>query len=493
MSTRRQGGPTRPASARTPAQLAPALALALMLGAFAGKPAVAQEVPADTGIAPPRTPVRLSLQDVTRAAATTTPTAAIAALRAEEARGRLTQARSVFFPSFSGAASFVRRTQNLKSFGFNLPTTPGAPPIPTRIGPINIWDFRGQVTQGLLEPSGWLRASAARAQVAAASAEATTSGETAAAQAAGAYVTALHAQAAVGAREEDVRLAQELVHDAEAQFKAGVGTRLDVVRANTQEAQARGAVELARAQLTQAEIDLARTLGLRPGTRFALIDSLAPALGRSEASDSAGRALVTPAPAAGAASAGEAAAVALALARRPEIVAARAGVLAAGLASRAVKAQRLGRLELAADYGPNGPRREDMINTGQLALQYAIPFFDGFRIEGQVQEQEAQRREAEVRLADLREQVIGDVRGALAAVASGLAQQAIAAEQLTLAREELREARLRFTNGVSGNIDVITAQADVVRARTAVLDALAQTAGARVRLARAAGVTASLR
>src|SRR5512146_2056552 len=85
------------------------LVLALVLGSLWRTPSAAQQVPADTAVAPPQTPVRLSLQDVTRAAATTAPTAAIAALQAEEARGRLGQARSVFFPAFSGATSFVRR------------------------------------------------------------------------------------------------------------------------------------------------------------------------------------------------------------------------------------------------------------------------------------------------------------------------------------------------------------------------------------------------
>ena len=415
--------------------------------------------------------VRLSLGDAVTAASTKTPAVMIAALRAEEASGRLTQARSVFFPDLTGAASFVRRSMNPKTFGFSFP---GAS-LPPRIGPFNIWDLRPQLAQTVFDPSRWTRAGAARAQLTAATAEAGTAGQTAAAQAGSAYIGSLRARATLSAREEDVVLAQELIRDAQAQFRAGVGTRLDVVRASTQEAQARAAVVIARTAVTQADIALARALGLNPGTAFVPVDSLAPNLGRSAAPEDL------------------AAATTMGLSQRTELAAASASMAAARLASRAARMQRLGHLQLAGDYGLSGIKPADMITTGQLALQYAIPVFEGFGVEGQVHEQEAVRREAEVRLGDLRQQVAGEVASALAALASGRAQQTTAAEQLTLATEELREARLRYTNGLSGNIDVITAQTDLVRARTALIDALAQTAQARIQLARAVGVTATVR
>ncbi len=415
--------------------------------------------------------VRLSLGDAVTAASSKTPAVTIAGLRAEEARGRLTQARSVFFPDLNGSASFVRRSMNPKTFGFSFPGVS----LPTRIGPFNIWDFRPQVAQTVFDPAGWTRAGAARAQVSVATAEAGTAGQTAAAQAGGAYIALLRARATLTAREEDVRLAQELIRDAQAQFKAGVGTRLDVVRASTQEAQARAAVDIARTAVTQAGIALARALGVAPGTVFVPVDSLSPGLAGSAAPEE------------------PAAATAMALSQRPELAAAEASVTAARLARRATRMQRLGRLQLEGDYGLSGIKPTDMITTSQLAVSYSIPVFEGFAQEGQAQEQEALRREAEVRLGDLRQQVTGEVASAVAALVSGRAQQTTAAEQLALAGEELREARLRYTNGLSGNIDVITAQADLVRARTAFIDALAQTAQARVQLARAVGVTATVR
>jgi outer membrane protein TolC len=109
-----------------------------------------------------------------------------------------------------------------------------------------------------------------------------------------------------------------------------------------------------------------------------------------------------------------------------------------------------------------------------------------------LQEQEAQVRAAAVRLADLRHQIAADVESALADVASGEAQQNIAVEQVQLATEELREARLRFQNGIAGNIEVVNAQSDLSHARSALVEAQAHTAAARVRLARAVGVAPTL-
>src|SRR5512142_739524 len=108
------------------------LALLLLLA----KSADAQQSPAPgnpAATSPADTTVRLSLRDAVTAASTTTPAVTVAVLQEEEARGRVTQARSIFFPSLTGAASFVRRTENLKSFGFSFPLPPGSRPLPDLI------------------------------------------------------------------------------------------------------------------------------------------------------------------------------------------------------------------------------------------------------------------------------------------------------------------------------------------------------------------------
>ena len=81
---------------------------------------------------------------------------------------------------------------------------------------------------------------------------------------------------------------------------------------------------------------------------------------------------------------------------------------------------------------------------------------------------------------------------ALLDLASAQAQQAIAAERLRLAADEMAQARERFAAGVAGNIEVINAQASLLRARDTDIDARFAAATARVALARAAGLARTL-
>jgi len=81
---------------------------------------------------------------------------------------------------------------------------------------------------------------------------------------------------------------------------------------------------------------------------------------------------------------------------------------------------------------------------------------------------------------------------ALLDLRSAQAQQAVAAEQLRLAADELAQSRERFRAGVAGNIEIINAQSNLIRARDTDIDARFAAATARVSLARAAGVARTL-
>jgi outer membrane protein TolC len=232
---------------------------------------------------------------------------------------------------------------------------------------------------------------------------------------------------------------------------------------------------VAENQLQQAKLALTRAMGVTPTTAVAIEDALGPAT------------------ASAAVPADEAAALQAALANRPELRSAAAAERAARLQAGAVRAERLPRLDLAADYGLSGVNLTDAFPTYNLAVQVSVPVFDGFRREARQEQQQLAAAEARVRVADVRAQVQADVRSALLDVATGQDQQRIAAERLRLANEELSQAQERFANGLAGNIEVINAQQNLVRARDAVIDAQAASAAARVSLARATGTTLNLR
>ena len=413
-------------------------------------------------------PVRLSFADAVRLASGEVPVVALATLRTSEADARVRQARAALLPSASVGAFWLNRTFNSRSIGISFPG------FPELIGPFNNYDARIGASQALFDWSSVKHVRAAGAQADGSRAERGVTVETSVLTTAIAYVRAVRAQAVVGARQADSAIAAELVGLAEAQRAAGVSPAIDVTRARAQLARAEGLLLVAKNQLDRGRIDVTRALGLDPATPLSFSDSLAPSLGAADVSvqrDSA---------------------VGAALANRPELRAELARAAAARQTGSAIRAERLPRIELAGDYGVNGPTAPHSIATRDITLQVSVPILDGFRREARLDEQDAVVRESQVREADLRRQIAAEVDAALLDLGSAQAQQLVAREELRLAESELSQARERFKAGVAGNIDVITAQTGLIRARDTEIDARFAAASARVSLARAAGVAKTL-
>jgi outer membrane protein TolC len=413
-------------------------------------------------------PLRLSFAETVRRASGEAPAVELAGLRTEAAEARVRQARGALLPSLSFAAGWLNRDFNSKAQGISFPG------VPTIIGPFNAYDVRFRASQTLLDFSGFARVRAARAQVTGSTAEGGAVSEGAAAGAALAYLRVARAAAQVVARRADSAVAADLVGLAVAQKNAGVSAAIDVTRARSQLVTAAGALLVARNQLDRARIDLARALGLDPWTPIEITDTLTAALPVADVParpDSI---------------------VALALARRPDLTAELARGDAARTAKSAINAERLPRLDVAADYGVSGLTPSTSVDTRQIGVQLSIPILDGFRREGRAAEQSAVVRESEVRARDLRQQIAADVETALLDLASAEAQEVIAAERLRLAADEMSQARERFAAGVAGNIEVINAQTSLLRARDTDIDARFGAATARVALARAAGLARTL-
>ena len=429
---------------------------------------VAASVPLAAQTPAPITPLRLSFADAVRLASGEVPVVALATLRTDEADARVRQARAALLPSVSVGGFWLNRSFNSRSIGISFPG------IPELIGPFNNYDARFSATQTLFDWSSVRRVRAAGAQADGSRAERGVTVEGSVLTAAVAYVRAVRAQAVVAARQADSAIAAELVGLAEAQRAAGVSPAIDVTRARAQVATAQGLLLVAQNQLDRGRIDVTRALGLDPATPLTLTDSLAPSLGAADVPvqrDSS---------------------IAAALANRPDLRAEQARAAAARQTGSAIRAERLPRLEVAGDYGVNGNTVPTAIATRDVTLQVSVPILDGFRREARLDEQNAVVRESQVREADLRRQIAAEVDAALLDLASAEAQQAVAREQLRLAESEVSQSRERFKAGVAGNIDVITAQAGLIRARDTEIDARFAAATARISLARAAGVARTL-
>ncbi len=414
-------------------------------------------------------PQRLTLAGAVQQATQDAPGVQTAGYRVDAARARVGEARSSLLPNLSVAGAWYNRSATLASTGFSFPPNLGFS-LPALIGPYDNLDARVRLTQTLFDYSAWQHLQAERFQTAGSTADRTAAAQAAARTAALAYLGAVRAASLLAARQADAEIAAQLLSLAEAQLQAGVSAPLDVTRARTQLVAAQGALLVARNQRQKADIDLAMALGADPATTYLLADTLTGDLGASSAPTDT------------------AAALALGLERRPDLTAEAARGEHAHAEQRAIASERLPRVDLAADFGPNGKTVGTTLNTRAIAVQVTVPLLDGFRREARSDEQQAAARESGARAGDLRRQIAAQVRAALLDLGSGVEQHGVAGQRLALAVEELDEARERFASGVAGNIDVITAQASLNLARDAEIESRYVTAAARVSLAYAAGV-----
>jgi len=425
--------------------------------------------------APGDTATRLSLSDAVRAAASGTPAVKIAELRDEQAKARVGIARGPLLPGISGTASDFNRTFSLRAQGIALPAVPGQPTLPDPLGPFGQFDARVHVSQALVDISSIQKVKSANQGELQSRADHGTTSESSAQNTATAYLRALRAQELVAARQQDLQIANDLLDLANAQQSAGTAPSIDAIRARSQLAVSRSQLILARNLADQSQIDLARSLGLDPGTRFVLTDTLGVQTAMSDAPEVPSTAVGT------------------ALERRYELASEEARQGKARADASAISSERIPQLVALGDWGLSGQHTNDAVTTYEYGVALSWPLIDGGRRESRIGEQNAVIRESQVRERDLRDEIAADVRGALLDIASGREQQQVAGERLMLAGEELSQARERFVNGVAGNIEVIDAQSSLIRARDVDIEARFAVAAARVALARAVGVARTLR
>lgn len=410
----------------------------------------------------------LTLGDAARLGARQNASALEARARTAQANARITQSRSDLLPSISGYAEENGRSYNSATFGI---TFPGFDPNGSVIGPVNIFDVRGRISETFLDFGALQRLKGARTTARAFGATAANEAELSAQSAAIAYLRAQRADAQLSARVADSVLADSLLGIANEELRAGVGVALDVTRAKSQYATIHAQLIVARNERNRSRLDLLRALGEPLTATVSLADSLAGLVIRDTVID-------------------EAAAIDIAMRSRPDLRAADEQIRAVEQQVKSIRAERLPSLSAFGDFGYIGKNR--LLGTYDWGVQVAIPIFDGLRREGRIEETKALSNEIDVRRRDLRQQAAIEVRGALLDLASAREEADAVREALRLAQQEVAQAQERFRAGVAGNADVITASLSLNSARTQAVDALSSYQGAKVALARAVGSVTAL-
>ena len=363
-----------------------------------------------------------------------------------EMRAHSDETGARYRPSVEFKASQVRQTENLKAMGFDFVG------FPTMVGPFNTFDARVRLTQRVFDLSLLSNIDAAGHAVNAAQWHAQAIAQQVAGAAAFAYVEVQRSAQAVLAANSNLELSASLLRLAQDQHKTGLGTGVDVVRAENVHSRNTLAQRQAISAAREAETRLRRALGLPMSTLLLLSDPL--------------QAKEAPMP-------HLPLALEAALQHRPELEALQQ-VIAQRSSERGAAAANLPTVSLAGDVGPSGitPAHNDY-RTYSFGMQLSIPLLEGGAINARQDAAASRLRQAELELQDTNQQVEEDVRLALISLETSIDQVKTAATSLTLAERLLDQARDRFKTGVGDNLEVVDAQAMLAAARSTRIDALA--------------------
>ena len=422
-----------------------------------GAAATAQDVPAG--------PYRLTLEDAIHRGLQANLGVLVAETRTQEAVAAAERKQSLLLPRVEIQTPIAVQSRSLAAEGISINTP--LLHLPTVVGPFSTYDARAYADQPLVDLQLLHGLRSARQSTAASRDDYQDARDQVIRNVAALYLAAQSEFAEVVAAESRVDTAQALDKLAVEQRDAGVATGIDVLRAQVQLANERQALVQARNLARSSLLVLARNIGMSPGTAIELADPLTFHPAQSMDVES-----VLP----------------RALAARPDYQSLLRQRDALTEQQRATHARFLPKLTASGNYGGIG-RTLSTINateTAQLALSFTV--FDRDR-DGEALEIAAQIRRIERQLNDARLGVEQELRQALLDLDSAAEEVSVAGAGLDLARRELDLAQLRFREGVTNNIEVITAQDALSRAQQNSIVALTHHADARISLARALGNT----
>src|SRR6185436_1577600 len=406
-------------------------------------------------------PLRLSLSEAIRRALDEGTAARIATARIGEAEARALEARSVFQPQVSAGTLTANESLNLQTFGFQ--PAPGEPPV---VGPFNVVDAHLTVAMNVIDLAARRRWAAARAGVRVSEEERRRTENEVAAAVASLYVAVGRAGSRIDEIRANVDLFDKLRQVAIDQKQEGVGTRLDITRADIQLARQRQSLLVATNQRDLARLALLQAIGADLGTEVALTDDWSR--------------LDEPVP-------GLEQALAAARQERPELSLLAERLRAAGLAVEAARAEKLPTVAAQAQAVENGNRVSDLAWNRSFIATVNVPLFTGRRTEARIAEARSQQEQLLLEQHDTERQVEEEVRRALLLVENARSRVELAGQNVRLAEDELEQASDRFKAGVTSSIEVDNAQTSLATARELRIDALADEAQARFDLARATG------
>ncbi len=408
-------------------------------------------------------PARLSLQEAVAMALKNNLGVRVASTQVDEAAGTQVRRRAALEPRVTSNAVAKIQDINLHAMGFSFPGIQ----LPLTTGGFGTYDFRASAQQPVLDLQAYHSYQSSKRQQEAARLTYQDTRDLVVRQAAGLYLDAQAAAAEVEAAESRVTTSHALERLARDQHAAGLATRVDLLRAQVQLQRDQQTLLVARDTYQTSLLALQRFLGLRPGSPLELAEKLEFRPMQVPPPDEALRA---------------------ALEARADYRSLRAQRVALVEAEKSARARYLPKLSISGDYGTLGRNFGEMPAIGQIQGNVTFTIFDRDR-KGELLETASRLQRIDEQIADLARGIEQDLRKAVLDLESDAQQVAVTKAGVDLAQEELKLSEDRFRNGVTDNIEVITAQGSLQSAQDDYITAQARYADARMALARALGAS----
>ena len=406
---------------------------------------------------------RLTLRDAVMFALRSNLGVRVAGTQVDEAAGTQERQKAALLPRVKSDSFANLQSRNLHALGFAFPGVP----IPLTTGVFGTYDFRILADQPVVDRQAYHSYQASKRQQDAAKLTYQDTRDLVVRQAAGLYLDTQASLSEVEAAESRVITSRALERLASDQHTAGLATRVDLLRAQVQLQRDQQTLLVARDTYQTALLTLQRLLGMRPGAPLELAEKLEFRRMDLPEPDQALR---------------------TALEARADYRSLQAQREALVEQQKAAKARYLPKLSINGDYGAFGRNFGELPGVGQIQGSLTFTVFDRDR-NGEMKQTASRIQRVEAQLADLVRGIEQDLRKAELDLASAEQQVAVTKSGVDLAVEELRLAEDRFRNGVTDNIEVITAQSSLQSAQDDHITALARHADARMALARALGGT----
>jgi outer membrane protein TolC len=406
-------------------------------------------------------PQRLTLKGAIDLALKQNISVLVANAQVDELGGTRTRRLAPLLPHVSADALANVQNIDLGALGISFPE------LPTVVGPFAHYDFRISASQSLIDRHAYHNWKASEKQEEAAKLSHQDARDLVVREAAGLYLTAQTAAAEVEAAESRVTTSQALENLARDQHAEGLATAVDEVRAEVQLARDRQESLVAHDNYQTSLLTLAHYLGLSPGTPLELAEMLG--FNHIDSVDPQ-QALKT------------------ALGARSDYAALLKQRESYVEQLKASRARYFPTLSVNGDYGAIGRGFNSLAGTGEVQGTLMVTLFDRDR-SGEKIEIESRLQRLNAQIGDLNQEIEQELRKALLDLDSSENQVTVTEAGLHLAERELSLAQDRFRNGVTDNIEVVTAQSSLAGAQDDHIAALARHADAVMALARALGGT----